>query len=480
MSSPLSKKYPDLGYLRLKTTGLGPSHDITISQDGLLTPISAHCDNRRPSITSSGWSVLSGESSRRSQSSSVGSVSQEPSTPPSHAAGKEGLLLGLNMNHQLSNHGKERYLESLYQSSVTSPTGLEMTPSRNWPHSRDETQLALRQTQLGFTNMMVEANNNPFASGHKPESVTPVSFPDYSRPWTGCSFVPTMASSNTFRSSFSDNMPVHSLASNIPSEDPWMVVNSNAGVDVATIMPRQTMVDVPPTLSDDPIREMNLSSPGEPSMWDTASFQDCKPEPEHSGFDMHGVGFLDHSPCSPYSPMSLSHSHRPKKQLKYSSSKKKAKLVSYSIGVDHRLRDKAEALNRIVPVEVSQSSKKHKCDVCPSKFQRVEHLRRHIMIHRPVEESPNNICPDPDCRKNFGSRADNMGAHFRTHLTLSTTRRNPFRTFEEFYGYIQNDKEIPQEAAERYIGKLEEWRRKGGHLKSEKEKSESGGRSRGQ
>jgi hypothetical protein len=105
------------------------------------------------------------------------------------------------------------------------------------------------------------------------------------------------------------------------------------------------------------------------------------------------------------------------------------------------------------------------------------------MIHKPKDESPINKCPDPDCQKDFKARADNMRAHFETHLKLSSSRRNRFRTFGEFYGFIRNDPEISPETADRYIQKLEDWKRKGGHLKLEKSeniKSEDSGRSRGQ
>jgi hypothetical protein len=77
-----------------------------------------------------------------------------------------------------------------------------------------------------------------------------------------------------------------------------------------------------------------------------------------------------------------------------------------------------------------------------------------------------HYCPDRDCNRKILSRADNMREHYKIHLRLPPSKRgNTSRTFEEFYGFIRGA--FPKEVADKDIKRLEDWRKVGGHLKSE-------------
>src|ERR1700761_2213201 len=149
MSSPsMSEKHLDLRYLRLKTTNLKDEQSGTISQDGLLTPLSANYENRRPSITSCSWSFLSQTSSRRSQSSSIGSISQDSLIPPSHGVGRDGLLIAPEMSH-IPNNREKPFLDGPLQSTYGSPA-LEMASSKSyWIPSLQHAQVPMKQPQSG-------------------------------------------------------------------------------------------------------------------------------------------------------------------------------------------------------------------------------------------------------------------------------------------------------------------------------------------
>ncbi|EGW30808.1 uncharacterized protein SPAPADRAFT_62673 [Spathaspora passalidarum NRRL Y-27907] len=53
--------------------------------------------------------------------------------------------------------------------------------------------------------------------------------------------------------------------------------------------------------------------------------------------------------------------------------------------------------------------KKHKCPICESRFQRPEHVKRHMKSHS--SEKPFQ-CEEPDCGKRF-NRKDNLKAHLK-------------------------------------------------------------------
>ena len=475
MSSPsMSEKHLDLRYLRLKTTNLKDEQSGTISQDGLLTPLSANYENRRPSITSCSWSFLSQTSSRRSQSSSIGSISQDSLIPPSHGVGRDGLLIAPEMSH-IPNNREKHFLDGPLQSTYGSPA-LEMASSKSyWIPSLQHAQVPMKQPQSGADAIVSVSADLPMSFSvdleQKVEQVS-VNLSDYSKPWTGSTIMQDMPACVGFgNGTYNQSSPLHGIPSQFSNQESWGMLTSDMGIDVATIIPTQTMVEVTPALCDDRT-EMDISSPEDPTLWDNSSFQDVKTEGDLPDIDMQqSIDFSTHSPCSTYTPMNFPsrESNRAGKKPKRTCSKRKS-LPSYSEGGDVELRDK---LGLKCSVELSQSSKKHRCHECNSKFQRIEHLRRHLDIHK--MNGPSHRCPDPECGREFKSRADNLREHFKTHLRQTSTRRNLPRAFDEFYDFIRNSHEIPYDQGEKYIAKLENWRAQGGHLKSD---NGSGGRSR--
>jgi hypothetical protein len=464
MSSPsLSRKHSGLGF-PLMTTEIGQDHDFTKSKDGMLTPISDNCENRRPSITSSGWSFISQATSVNSHPSSIDSFSREPSTPPSHGVGSEISIVTLDMS-QLTGRGRDQFMSSPFHQPETSPAMI-MT-SKNWWDNQQEAQLSLRQSNFEPDHMIARApdlsTNHNVGLEQRLELQQP-RFPDMPCTWMNSPVIHGVPPVNYCQVTYADGIALHGLSSQVPEPPSWGVLNYNTGADVATIIPTQTMVDIPPTLNRE-ATEAELSSPTAPTIWDRASFYGIKREGDSSDLDyQQSLDYSDHSPVSAYAPMSFSSqpSPKPTKRPKRAVSKRK-RLASYVDGGSVEVNDKIGRLK--CPVDVSTSGKQQRCPECDGKFQRVEHLRRHIATHN--KDGPCHRCPDPDCKRSFNARADNLREHFKTHLRQTPGRRNPVRTFDEFYNFIRQSDDIPPEVGDKYVAKLEDWRSKGGHLKAD-------------
>ena len=96
--------------------------------------------------------------------------------------------------------------------------------------------------------------------------------------------------------------------------------------------------------------------------------------------------------------------------------------------------------------------KPHKCDQCGRRFERSEHLKRHMGMHSNERPFP---CPLPDCNKKIG-RPDNAGDHFKTHLRPPTKgKRNKHYKWAFFKACIL--KEYPEPQAMKVLSKLSRW-----------------------
>lgn len=88
-------------------------------------------------------------------------------------------------------------------------------------------------------------------------------------------------------------------------------------------------------------------------------------------------------------------------------------------GIEIRCEGKKFSLDGDVKLEIASSSKPHECQFikedklpCGARFDRSEHLKRHMGKHSNERLYP---CPLPDCNKSI-QRPDNAGDHFKTHL----------------------------------------------------------------
>jgi uncharacterized C2H2 Zn-finger protein len=116
--------------------------------------------------------------------------------------------------------------------------------------------------------------------------------------------------------------------------------------------------------------------------------------------------------------------------------------------------------------EPAHAKKKHTCQhispdgrgQCTSAFERVEHLRRHLLTHDGERKFD---CPK--CRKPFGRR-DNWRDHLKTHLSKTSAGRNDRMEFESMFSILREVEEYDE--AEKTIVMLKKWRESGQHLKS--------------
>ncbi|KAF2161209.1 hypothetical protein M409DRAFT_59215 [Zasmidium cellare ATCC 36951] len=109
--------------------------------------------------------------------------------------------------------------------------------------------------------------------------------------------------------------------------------------------------------------------------------------------------------------------------------------------------------------EERKETKPHKCtfkdadgNVCISRFDRSEHLKRHMSKHSEVRDYP---CPLHDCDKKI-ARPDNAADHFRTHLRKPVKgKRNKHCTFERLQEAILQ--EYPDKTATKLLNNLRKW-----------------------
>jgi hypothetical protein len=458
-SLSVSKRHQDLEYnssIRLKTEQLGAGHENALSNDGMPTRVSVSGECRRPSDTSCTWSFVPHTSITRSHPSSI-STAPEPCTPPNHGIAEECRILDSDMIYMADR--KDHMLKSPFSGFKSSPM-TDMTPSKNWyhPHSMRTSSSNTSIPSTTDISMALRLDNE-----QKSEPTAP-DFHDFSRSWSNADLTRSDPTPSPFQTyPYTTALPIHSASMNVPAPTSWQPICPQEGVDVATIMPSQTMVDISAssTLCDERLAEYDPQSPQQLGAWDADPFHGAKREMDQSTLDLHReVNISDHMleylPSSPYSQLEYvsNNNNRGLRKPKRSGTKYKSKTSNH-------LDPAPWKSNLSIPSTYPNA--KFPCPTCNSKFQRVEHLRRHLQIHD--DEGPKHVCPA--CSRGFGGRADNLREHFKTHLRDTQGSRNPSVPFEEFYRMIREYPEISQEQADKYVAKLESWRRQGGHLKSE-------------
>jgi hypothetical protein len=443
------------GGLRVKTEL--HEEEMALSQDGLLTPISTQ-DNRRPSLTSCAWTFpLPG--STTSHPSSVQS-SQEPSTPPCLSFPLAIPVIrsdptGCKVN-AMNTHNIQRPLSLRNEPKVV---GLDVA-APDWLMSGRQTYA------YSMTGSNRLSSSLPSKSSEVEQSLA-----EYNRPWTSSIMTQGADMTDTYRSGYHGARATVSSMSVpiIPAMDSlghWALVGNGPGTESSTIVPAQTMVDVDAARSDGSFQDSSFqgssfSSPTRQPLKDTASFQNIKQESDSNEFESNHLDYFDVSPSLAFRGL------RDESGFEF----KDAKRLPRSTRITKR-RAKPEPYPTEL-VKILQTGKRHECyftspdgTPCKKKFQRVEHLRRHIFTHT---GGPYVFCPVPECKKNTegfgGGRKDNLRQHFKTHLRQTSTSRNDRRSFDEFYALLRQT--FPEEEVEKSIAKLEEWRLDGGHLKSE-------------
>lgn len=93
---------------------------------------------------------------------------------------------------------------------------------------------------------------------------------------------------------------------------------------------------------------------------------------------------------------------------------------------------------------------------CPAKFNRSEHLKRHMTKHSQEKPFP---CPLEGCTtKQAMSRPDNAGDHFKTHLKgPAKGKRNKECTLEELAAAMENDPRWDDKKTTKMLTNLQKW-----------------------
>lgn len=373
-------------------------------------------------------------------------------------------------------HRKDHLMDSPFNNYKSSPM-MDMTTSKSWWSSKHDHTDSMRTSHFN-TTIPSSAEISMALSLDMDRKLEPAlaDFQDLSRSWSNAELTRSDPTSSPFRSyPYTTTLPIHSLSMNVHEPSSWQQIVPQEGVDVATIIPSQTMVDMLPsaTMCEDGMTEYDPPSPQHQGVWDTGSYHGQKQEFDYITRDLPFNGLREpqqmsdylprlpisgysKTPCSPYSGHSYvsTNSNRISTRSKRLGSRHKSKSTTHSDPTHWEPH---------VGVPSTYPNAKFSCLTCNSKFQRVEHLRRHNLIHN--KEGPKHNCPA--CNRCFGGRADNLREHFKTHLRETPASRTVRVRFDDFYRMLREFPEISQKQADKYVAKLEIWRREGGHLKSE-------------
>jgi hypothetical protein len=482
----------EMEYLRLDTN-LGQKQEHS-STHGILTPISANCDDRKSSISSTSWSFVSQPGSQASQASSVSSFASctEPSTPPSHGLPMDypfatsSLSQGtLSASADSSGHRADYSDSSFLQSSPNAiPLNVSFSEGQQWTYAQRPYAIHVYGLQQHGLDSLMPACND-FSSSM---AASLIASPDIFHSLHGRVHDPLSWENGTYMSSLAYDQSfrgndVQGLDGEI--DYPWAlpvreVVPSSGNVPTSTVVPSEAM---PPAFSyastdmknyeDIDGGELVLPSPrSDPGSYSGFYEDDVKRESEERDKELMWV---DASRSQRKLAFVSSTGAKGVKKAHRGHTSPWLKSARHARVGKRRARDRnVDTYTSTKDVEVlvqatRTPSKTHTCTEqvgkgrCGKAFERVEHLRRHERTHRGVKEIQ---CPLPkrfNCIKRL-DRRDNWRDHLKTHLKKSNSGRNERCERDEMYQALREN-ETPEEA-EKTIEMLEKWHASGRSIAS--------------
>ncbi|KAF2665686.1 hypothetical protein BT63DRAFT_459264 [Microthyrium microscopicum] len=467
MSVSLAKRYSGPGLLSLNTD-VDTESKRPLSPVGLLTPLSA--TSRRTSNFSSTWSSAS--SSQGSSGSSF--QSQEPTTPPYH---------GMPVSPYMMVPSQELEKPFDHIDMISSPLHSRMlNSSREHTSTPAWTSLSFRDHDIHdqlpssySTHSAIQAPQltNIYGSQFLPrtEDTTRLNsaFP---KNWNDDEFNSQISASGSYPNSafvgpLLNSSPLPSYGHSVNGSH-WPPVSHSYSLNSSsTIVPSQTLMDpveAKSMMDTDSGSEMHFRSPSHQTY--SHSYQSSTLADD--GLDSSII--MDHEADHTDSSMSAAN-YTPTRR---SQEEKRAHRIQRK-RIKKQKENQASLLEhhpqyRGLPIDVNMPApKRHECDfttsdgdICGKKFQRVEHLKRHMDTH---SGEIFYYCPAPNCGKRFQGRKDNLREHFKTHLRGSPTSRNSNFSLPEFYTFLYE--KFDHEEAQKFVAKLQKWAAGGGQTRQE-------------
>ena len=475
-----ARKHQSMGYLRIDTSTYVDDGETCQPQSGLLTPLSAACDGRRSSTASSNWSLISHDSASHAPSAASIWSSQEPVTPPPQG-------LHIDMSFIASDTSFEDI--SLSQDLNASKSIFDDTSGVLLGSPSDQVHFESR-SQENWVNVLNQSNNQglrlPFCTT---DSMMPASG-DLSAAFGTSLFQQQVAISDRSTEqenscggqwplqNFTTSQPYQAgstltgqngLSWPTPTSRSWLQTSIN--VDTSAIVPTEMDIDghVISQMYNFSIRGIQADSSNSRSHQRISeSPQTTKAKKERENCENGALLSLDSEIGS--SLRSILKSTPGGKGL----AKKERKHLTRSRRANrHQMTEEYTGNLHGNAVDVrhmhNQQKKKFRCKFvdnagkpCHAPFQREEHLKRHKAIHSGEKPFKCILPAAYKCDKYF-NRRDNLRDHYKTHLSMTKSGRNPRVKFEDLYELLR-DIEEPDEAG-KTVRKLEKWRAEGKHLK---------------
>ena len=384
-------------------------------QGASLSPLSSSFGAPSLSSVSSVWSIFSPASSEGSHASSVSSFYSPqtlPTTPPNQnqISIQEFQIGGSESNGSATTSAKDCEFRD---SSITQfdPHGhdyghlaaWDIGPKSEWEYQpRPRAALFMDFQQYPSNEMMpaaveftsaMNANLVHHSAGLASEAA------EYS---AGCHSA-TLVQNDHLEDNYSETIPSSSLDSGsgtYMAGIPWYDPPSNS-----TIVPTQTIKEYPDIYTQ---AEQYLRPPKQAlaNSHERVSFDIIKREMDVSDLELDTPVIISNSPSQPQYRRTITKNKTNGRGIR------KKRHPSGSLN-----DTKAQFLLRngtVLTMDKPTAGKRHACPYllpgpngkyCDKKFQRSEHLKRHLLIHIGTDF---HACPDPACSLRILSRADNM------------------------------------------------------------------------